>query len=136
VARGRDADTGTAVAPTDKITVTGYRRTPVEFDGYLCALPGFTNVNPVIGGGLGPVDALPIQAIDMFEKALKQRAFDGSRHTFNDVSNTPVWPQADFITPVDGPGIPTGSDGAASCGLLMKVTCNDATFSGFSFNGL
>jgi hypothetical protein len=54
----------------------------------------------------------------------------------NDVSNTPVWPQADFIAPVDGPGVPTGSDGAASCGLLMKITCNDATFSGFSFIGL
>ncbi|MEQ1662292.1 MAG: 5'-nucleotidase C-terminal domain-containing protein [Thiobacillus sp.] len=132
----RYSDTGAPVAPTDKLTVTGCRRTPIEFDGYLCAIPGFTNIAPVIGGSPVPgFDAMPIQAVDMFEKALAVRAFDGDRHTFNDLNNTPMWPDADFITPMDGPGTPTGANGPESCGLLMKMTCNGATFTGFSIMG-
>jgi 2',3'-cyclic-nucleotide 2'-phosphodiesterase (5'-nucleotidase family) len=132
----RYSDTGAAVAPTDTITVTGCRRTPVEFDGYLCAVPGFTNINAVIGGGPGPADTLPIQAIDMFEKALKQRAFDGSRHTFNDLNNTPMWPDAPYITPVDGPGTPTGANGpTTTCGAFFKLSCTQTGFTGFSLMG-
>jgi hypothetical protein len=124
----RYSDTGLPVALTDKITVTGCRRTPIEFDGYLCAIPNFTNVQPVIGGGPGPVDALPIQAVDMFEKALKLHAFDGSRHTYNDLNNTPLWPDAPYITPIDGPGTPTGANGpTTSCSAFFKlINCTDS----------
>lgn len=132
----RYSDTGAEVKPTDVISVTGCRRTPVEFDGYLCAIPNFTNVQPVMGGGPGPVNAMPIQAVDMFEKALKLRAFDGSRHTFNDLNNTVTWPAGPYIMPVDGPGTPTGANGpTTTCGAFLKLTCTGNGFTGFSFMG-
>lgn len=113
-------DTGVTVADGDVISVTGCRRTPIETaDDVLCAYDGFSNIQPVIGGGPGPFDLLPIQAVELFQKALASSLFNGSRNNITDTNNTPRWPATEFIQPVDGVGSPTGDNGGGQdCGVF------------------
>ncbi len=130
----RYSDSGVEVAGSDIISITGCRRTPIETaDDVLCAYDGFSNIQPVIGGGPGPFDILPIQAVELFQKALASNLFNGSRHSMVDVSATPRWPDSGFIQPLDGVGAATGANGGGpDCGLFgLGCVSRGGGFGGF-----
>lgn len=115
----RYSDSGAPVGDGDNISITGCRRTPIETGEFLCSYDGFTNIQPVIGGGPGPFDQLPIQAVELFQQALAANIFDGSRVSVTDTNNTSRWPASEFIQPLDGVGMPTGDNGGTEdCGFF------------------
>ncbi|TCK19311.1 2',3'-cyclic-nucleotide 2'-phosphodiesterase (5'-nucleotidase family) [Thiogranum longum] len=126
------SDTGVAISDSDNISITGCRRTPIEEgDDILCAYDGFTNIDPVIGGGPGPFDLLPIQAVELFQQALAANLFNGARANITDSNNTPRWPETEFIQPLEGVGTPTGDNGGAEdCGAFAFL-CGGGGFGGF-----
>ncbi len=132
----RYSDSGVAVADSDLISITGCRRTPIETGAFLCSYEGFTNIEPVIGGGPGPFDQLPIQAVELFQQALAANLFNGSRVSFTDTSHTPRWPDTEFIQPLDGAGAPTGANGGAEdCGMFAFLCGGSGGFGGGGFFG-
>ncbi|MFA7388758.1 MAG: hypothetical protein WCZ87_14005 [Thiohalobacteraceae bacterium] len=97
------------------------RRLPIDFQGNLCGLPGFTDVTDV----RNPQTGLPWSLVDVFTHMLQEQghafATQGARVT--DISGTPAWPASPFVQPLEGAGdhnIP--QDEKDSCGYF-KWTC-------------
>ena len=117
----RYSDTGVAVQPTDTITVTGCQRLPMEFAGTLCAYEGFTNVEAYTGIILPEGEQLT--ALDLFVDSFSSHTFNGSSSRISDASNTPMWPQTEFIQPLDGVGPGRPAEDGDDCGFFGM--CND-----------
>ncbi|MBT7445101.1 MAG: hypothetical protein HN790_14185 [Methylococcales bacterium] len=81
-----------------EITVTGCVR-PIESAGIMCDFNGFNDVERLINPDTGAAWS----NIELFVKAVQeQRLPIQTRRTVEDVSETPLWPIADFIQPVNG----------------------------------
>jgi len=126
------SDSGTTVRNSDRITVAGCQRMPIEFAGTLCAYSGFTSVEPYTGP-FAAGDAMT--ALDLFVEALATRSFDGTRSSITDLSDTPVWPAATYIQPLDGAGSATPAKDGNDCGFFGP--CDSGSFrDGVSIFGL
>ena len=117
----RHAADGRPVEDDEVLTVAGCRRLPIDFQGNLCGLPGFTDVTDV----RNPQTGLPWSLVDVFTHMLQEQghafATQGARVT--DISGTPAWPAAPFVQPLEGAGdyhIP--QDEKDSCGYF-KWNC-------------
>jgi 2',3'-cyclic-nucleotide 2'-phosphodiesterase (5'-nucleotidase family) len=121
---------GVAVGNSDNISITGCQRLPIEFAGTLCAYEGFTNVEPYTGI-LAAGETLT--ALDLFVDALGSSNFNGNRSSITDASNTPLWPDDDFIQPLEGVGSSDPAQDGDDCGFFGM--CDGGGFGGGSVFG-
>lgn len=93
---------GSVIQDGDILTVTGCRRMPVDFDGVLCGIGGFNNIQQVLDPRTGDIWSL----VDVFTYLLQDQGYplkaDGSH--FTDSSKTLRWPVGEFIQPLEGVG--------------------------------
>ncbi|MEE9343370.1 MAG: 5'-nucleotidase C-terminal domain-containing protein [Gammaproteobacteria bacterium] len=115
------SDNGQTVMPEDVLSVTGCRRMPIDYPGKLCAVDGFTDIEPVY---FNPLKGIPWTAVDTFIKMMSEKTFDGSRQSIVDTSMTALWPGADLLQPLEGVGPGKPADDLKSCGFF-KVGCQN-----------
>lgn len=113
----RHAADGRPVEDWDVLTVAGCRSLPIDFEGNLCGLPGFTDVTDV----RNPQTGLPWSLVDVFTHMLQEQghAFATQGARVSDISGTPAWPASPFVQPLEGAGdhnIP--QDEKDSCGYF------------------
>lgn len=96
------SDNGAAIQDSDVISIAGCRRLPIDFNGTLCGIGGFDNVTTISN----PSTGLPWSLVDMFTHMLQDTGYALSTPGSNvtDVSNTAMWPDSEYIQPLEGVG--------------------------------
>lgn len=117
----RHAKNGAVVADNEVLSITGCRRLPIDFPGYLCGIGGFENVKDV----RNPATGLPWSLVDVFTHQLQVNGYAlGTTHTrITDLSQAPMWPTSEFIQSLEGVGdysVPHDPDDP--CGFF-KLNC-------------
>jgi len=108
------SDTGAPVGINDSISITGCQRLPMDAADTLCGYPGFENVEsystPVIGE--------EATALDMFVHLMENGAMQAGNSSVADSSNTPRWPETEFLQPLDGVGPGIAAEDGNDCGFF------------------
>ena len=108
------SDTNTSVGSNDSISITGCQRLPMDASDTLCGYPGFSNVEAFTAPFIGE-DAT---ALDMFVHLMGTGALQRADTTVNDTSNTPRWPEIEFLQPLDGVGTGVKPAEPKDCGYF------------------
>ena len=90
-------ETGKAVDPAEKISVTGCIR-PMDEAGVLCSYSGFESVLPITN----PVTGKPWSVIDLLANMLEKGQLKPVKKQFTDLSKTSSWPATQYVQPLTG----------------------------------
>lgn len=121
----RHHSTGQEIQSEEIVKVIGCRRLPIDFQGYVCGMPGFTNVQTVMSRD----GALPWSMLNVFTYMLENMRHElGSTRTgVVDLSSFPMFPETTFIQPPEGTGgIIQPHDPNDPCGFFKWKCSSDA----------
>lgn len=98
----RHSKDGTLVEDDEVLTISGCRRLPIDFPGYLCGVSGFENVTDV----RNPTTGLPWSMVDVFIHQLQDNGYslEMKENRIVDISQVPMWPANEFIQGLEGYG--------------------------------
>lgn len=93
---------GSQINDGDTLTVAGCRRLPIDFEGTLCGISGFNDVTLV----RNPTTGRPWSLIDVFTHMLQNEGYPlrANGSNVHDYSQTQLWPEAEFVQPLEGVG--------------------------------
>jgi 2',3'-cyclic-nucleotide 2'-phosphodiesterase (5'-nucleotidase family) len=120
-------DTGAPVGINDSISITGCQRLPMDAADTLCGYPGFENVEAFTAPFLGE----EATALDMFVHLMDTGALQNTSTSITDTSNTPRWPDVEFLQPLEGVGPGVAAEDGNDCGFFGS--CGDG--GGFGSGG-